>query len=455
MNSQINILLVDDEAIALRNLQHLLNCDAYAITATQSSEAALQLIKNQMFDVVLTDLRMEKVDGMMILHTSREHHPDCEVIMITGHASTDSAVEAMRQGAFYYIAKPFRIEDVRKVVREAVEKIKLRRENRALRLQVESLEGNNRIITHNSTMQALLQLAQQIAPTDCNVLISGVSGTGKELFARYIHQHSERHAKPYVALNCGAFSRDLLANELFGHVKEAFTGAISAKKGLLESADGGTLFLDEITEMPVEMQVTLLRVIQEQEVLRLGATEPVKINIRVIAATNRDINDAVAQGSLRQDLYFRLNVVSLRIPALAQRTDDIPLLCHHFLQKYSLTMRKNVTNISPEAMSIILSYPFPGNVRELENLIARGTAVTNSQTIESIHLPEDLQQLGSPPVHQVPSGQLATLEEHEKTYIQWVLDQLGGNQSLAAQTLGINRSSLWRKLKAYQKVNTH
>lgn len=454
MNKKISLLLVDDEAVALRNLQHLLTRDEYVITATQSSEDALGLLKTQAFDVVISDLRMKKVDGMQILQASRERHPDCEVIMITGHASTDSAVEAMRKGAFYYIAKPFRIEDVRKVVQEAIEKIYLRRENHALRLQVESLENNNRIITHNPNMQALLQLAQQIAPTDCNVLISGASGTGKELFARYIHHHSARHLKPYVALNCGAFSRDLLANELFGHVKEAFTGAVSAKKGLLESADGGTLFLDEITEMPVEMQVKLLRVIQEQEVLRLGATEPVKINIRVIAATNRDINEAVTQGSLRQDLYFRLNVVSLRIPPLAQRTDDIPHLCHFFLQKYSLAMHKTVNNISPEAMSMILSYPFPGNVRELENLVARGTAVTSTHTIEAIHLPEELQQLNPVPA-MLANGQLATLEEHEKTYIQWVLTQLGGNQSLAAQTLGINRSSLWRKLKAYQKANTH
>lgn len=454
MTTTVKLLIVDDESIALRNLQHLMSKEGYEVTAMQNSVEAMALLKQQAFDLVLTDLRMESIDGMQILQTARALHPDCEVIMITGHASTDSAVEAMHQGAFYYIAKPFRIEDVRRIVSQAAQKITLRRDNQALRLQVESLAGKTRIITQNSSMQALMQLAQQIAPTDCNVLISGASGTGKELFARYIHQHSSRHTGPYVAVNCGAFSRDLLANELFGHVKEAFTGASSAKQGLIEAASAGTLFLDEITEMPSEMQVKLLRVIQEKEVLRLGSTQPLQTNIRVIAATNRDLHDAVAQGLLRQDLYFRLNVVSLKIPPLAQRRDDIPLLCSYFLQRYSIEMRKEVDSITPEAMAHIQAYPFPGNVRELENLIARGTALTHSHRIELAHLPDELQHVqvtSAPPATET----MATLEQHEMAYIQWVLDQLGGNQSLAAQTLGINRSSLWRKLKAYQKANTH
>jgi DNA-binding NtrC family response regulator len=454
MTTPVKLLIVDDEAVALRNLQHLMSKEGYDVTALQSSVEAMALLKRHSFDIVLTDLRMESIDGMQILQTTRALYPDCEVIMITGYASTDSAVEAMHQGAFYYIAKPFRIEDVRKVVSEAAQKIALRRENQALRQQVASLAGKSRIITQNPSMQALMQLAQQIAPTDCNVLISGASGTGKELFARYIHQHSARHVGPYVAVNCGAFSRDLLANELFGHVKEAFTGATSAKQGLIEAASDGTLFLDEITEMPSEMQVKLLRVIQEKEVLRLGATQPIKTNIRIIAATNRDLNEALAQGLLRQDLYFRLNVVSLKIPPLAQRRDDIPLLCSYFLQRYSIEMRKDVDSISPEALSHIQAYPFPGNVRELENLIARGTALTHTHTIELAHLPDELQHVHTAP-GQPGAGHIATLHEHEKAYIHWVLEQLGGNQSLAAQTLGINRSSLWRKLKAYHKANTH
>ncbi|MBI3562343.1 MAG: sigma-54-dependent Fis family transcriptional regulator [Gammaproteobacteria bacterium] len=444
------ILVVDDEQVALHNLQHTLLKLGHDVVTAHSGNDALTLLKKSRFDVVLTDLRMEKVDGMQVLQTCRALHPDAEVIMITGYASTDSVVEAMRHGAFYYIAKPFRLEDVRKVVGEAMEKVKLRHENMQLRQQVEAFQDQPRIITHNPQMQQILALSQQIAPTDCNVLITGASGTGKELFARYVHQHSRRRDGPYIAVNCGAFSKELLVNELFGHVKEAFTGALSTKKGLIEAASDGTLFLDEITEMSSEMQVKLLRVLQEKEVLRLGATEPVKTNIRVIAATNRDLNAALAEGQLRQDLYYRLNVVTLRIPPLAQRRDDIPLLVNYFLRKYSHEMGKTVDHISPQAMLRLQQYAFPGNVRELENIVARGTALSGSRCIEVTHLPEELQAQGNT-VEDLSPKVLSTLEQHEKAYILWILEQVNGNQSLAAQTLGINRSSLWRKLKSYQQ----
>lgn len=440
------ILIVDDEEIALRNLQHLMNKEGYQVTAVQNGVDALQLLQQNRYDVVLTDLRMEKVDGMQILQSARSLHPNTEVIMITGYATTDTAVEAMKQGAFYYIAKPFRIEEVRKVVREAMEKVALRQENQRLRQQVEAISGKTRIITHDAAMQHLLSTAQQIAPTDCTVLITGDSGTGKELFARFIHEHSQRNMGPYLAVNCGAFNKDLLANELFGHVKEAFTGASSAKKGLIEAASGGTLFLDEITEMSPEMQVKLLRVLQEREVMRLGATEAIKTDIRVIAATNRDLTTVLQNGSLRQDLYFRLNVVQLHIPPLCQRRSDIPLLINYFLQKYSAEMRKEVHGVSPAALARLNHYDYPGNVRELENIIARGTALTHGPLIDVQHLPENLYQTDDTTQPPQPR-RLATLDEHEQDYIRWVLDQVGGNQSLAAQTLGINRSSLWRKLK--------
>lgn len=443
------VLIVDDEEIALRNLQHLMNKEGYQVPAVQNGVDALRLIHENRYDVILTDLRMEKVDGMQILQSCRQLHPNTEVIMITGFATTDTAVEAMKQGAFYYIAKPFRIDEVRKVVREAMEKVGLRLENQRLRQQVEAISAKTRIITQDATMQHLLSTAQQIAPTDCTVLITGDSGTGKELFARFIHEQSQRNLGPYLAVNCGAFNKDLLANELFGHVKEAFTGATSAKKGLIEAAAGGTLFLDEITEMSLEMQVKLLRVLQEKEVMRLGATEAIKTDIRVIAATNRDLTTVLQNGSLRQDLYFRLNVVQLHIPPLAQRRADIPLLINYFLQKYAAEMRKDVQGISPAALARLNQYDYPGNVRELENIIARGTALCVGTLIDVQHLPENLYQASD----LAPASQphrLATLDEHEQDYIRWVLDQVGGNQSLAAQTLGINRSSLWRKLKAIQ-----
>jgi DNA-binding NtrC family response regulator len=444
------LLIVDDEAVALRNLERVMNKAGYSVTAVQSGEEALALLESQRFDLLLTDLRMEKVDGMRLLKVCRTLHPDSEVIMITGYASAQSAVEAMKQGAFYYITKPFRLDEVRKVVAEAMEKIRLRNENRSLRQQVEAFEGQVRIVTQDGGMLRLLELARQVAPTDCNVLIVGESGTGKELFARYLHQQSARRGGPYVAVNCGAFSKDLLANELFGHEKDAFTGAHMQKKGLIETASGGSLFLDEVTEMSPEMQVKLLRVIQEKEVLRLGATQPIKVDIRVIASTNRDIAEAVSSGLLRQDLYFRINVVTLAIPPLAQRKGDIPLLAQYFLQKFAVQMKKTLSGIAPAVMETLLRYDYPGNVRELENIIARGCAVSSGDSIELSHLSEELRQQNG--ITLPGKGEkIPTLEQQEINYIRWVIDECDGNQTAAAAALGINRSSLWRKLKTYQE----
>lgn len=443
------LLIVDDEEIALYNLEHVMKKEGYDVTTASTGTEALKLIESKNIDLLLTDLRMENVDGMQLLNACRQRHPDSEVIMITGYATTESAVKAMKEGAFHYIAKPFRLDEVRKVVSEAMEKIRLRQENKQLREQVEAYEGKVKIITQDPEMRRLMDLVRQVAPTDCSILIEGASGTGKELFARFAHQSSDRCNGPYLAVNCGALSQELLANELFGHDKEAFTGATSHKKGLIESASGGTLFLDEITEMPADMQVKLLRVIQEKEVLRVGATKPLPVDIRVIAATNRDLKLAVANGTLRNDLYFRLNVITLNIPPLARRKDDIPLLVRHFLQKSSARMRKEVTNVTPEMLDILMGYDFPGNVRELENIIERGTAVTSGDTIEVAHLPDHLRNRESQPYHK-ESGVIPTLEEQERKYIHWVMNEVGGNQTLAARTLGINRSSLWRKLKTYE-----
>ncbi|MCA1973007.1 MAG: sigma-54 dependent transcriptional regulator [Caenispirillum sp.] len=447
--SKGKLLIVDDEKVALKNLEHVMKKEGYEVVATQSGNNALVHLDRQVFDVVLTDLRMERVDGMQVLKKCRDSGADTEVILITGYATLESAVEAMKQGAFYYIAKPFRLDEVRKVVAEAMEKIRLRRENRSLREQVERFEGKVRILTQDAGMQRLLDMARQIAPTDCNVLITGESGTGKELFARYLHCHSRRAEKPFLAVNCGAFNEELLANELFGHVKGAFTGAVAGKKGLLLAADGGTLFLDEITEMTPAMQVKLLRVIQEKEVLPLGATQPVRADVRFIAATNRDVPEMVKSGTFRQDLYFRLNVVNLQIPSLARRREDVPLLAYHFLKKCAARMDKPVTEISTEAMNLLKAYDFPGNVRELENIVERGVAIASGDTIEVASLPDDLRDLAIRTFRK-KEGRLPSLEEQERDYIRWVLQEAGGNQTLAAQILGIDRVSLWRKLKRYQ-----
>jgi two-component system response regulator HydG len=442
------LLIIDDERIALRNLEHVMKKEGYDVTATQSGANALKLLEGRQFDVVLTDLRMEKVDGMQILKKTRELYPDTEVVMITGYATLDSAVETMRDGAFYYIAKPFKLEEVRKVVSEAVHKVRLKTENRHLREQLESYQGRVKIITQDPSMQKLLETSRQIAPTDCNVLITGESGTGKELFARFIHLNSKRMEGPFFAINCGAFTEELLSNELFGHEKGAFTGANDTKKGLIEMASGGTLFMDEVTDMPQSMQVKLLRVIQEREVLRVGGVDPLKVDVRFIAATNRDIHESMKSGSFRQDLYFRLNVVSLRIPPLVERKDDIPLLSFFFLKKYALLMKKSVTEISEDVIALLMHYDFPGNVRELENIMERGVALANGAVIETGHLPEDLRALNIKTFRK-KEGKIPSLDEQEEAYIKWVLNEVGGNRTLAAQILGIDRVSLWRKLKKY------
>jgi DNA-binding NtrC family response regulator len=448
METNVKILIVDDERVALKNLEHVMKKEGYDVTATESGQNALKLLEDQKFDVVLTDLRMEKVDGMQILKKSQDLYPDSEIIMITGYATLESAVDAMKKGAFHYVAKPFKLDVVRNVVKEAIEKVMLKRENRQLRDQIENYQGKIKIITQDSNMQRILETAKQIAPTDCNVLLSGESGTGKELVARYIHFNSERAEGPFFAINCGAFTEELLSNELFGHEKGAFTGAVSVKRGLTEMASQGTLFLDEITEMPSSMQVKLLRVIQEKEVLRVGGTEALKVDVRFIAATNRDIRDVIKSGRFRQDLYFRLNVVSLHIPPLSERKDDIPLLSYYFLKKYAALMKKDVGEISQEAMGLLMNYDFPGNVRELENIIERGVALANGTTVEIAHLPEDLREL-SIRTFRKKEGKIPSLEEQEIAYINWVLREVGSNKTLAAQILGIDRVSLWRKLKKY------
>lgn len=442
------LLIVDDEVAALQNLERAMSKQDYDVVTAGSGAEALALLARQPFDVLLTDLRMEKIDGMQLLKACREQHPAMEVVVITGFATAEAAVQAMKQGAFHFVAKPFRLAEVRKVVAQAMEKIRLRQENRQLRRQIDAIEGTVKIITRDPAMKSLIGLARQVAPTDCNVLIVGESGTGKELFARYLHHCSGRADGPYLAVNCGAFNPELLANELFGHAREAFTGAASSRRGLIEAASGGTLFLDEVTEMPAEMQVKLLRVIQEREVLPLGATSPIKVDIRVVAATNRDPGEAVRSGKLRQDLYFRLNVITLGVPPLRQRKNDIPLLVNHFLEKCAARMRKPVMHASPAVVEALMGYDFPGNVRELENLIERGTAIATGDTIETTHLPADLRRQAAFTCER-ENGRIPTLEEQERKYIRWVLSEVGGNQTVAAQMLGINRSSLWRKLKGY------
>jgi DNA-binding NtrC family response regulator len=452
-NATGRLLIVDDEESALQTLARAMARDGHQVVTAARGGDALALLAEQSFDILLTDLRMEKIDGMQLLRTCRENHPGIETVMITGYATAEAAVQAMKQGAFYFVAKPYRLSEVRRVVGEALEKVRLRDENAALRRQVDAIAGTRRIVTQDAGMKRLLETARQVAPTDCSVLIEGESGTGKELFARYLHHASSRAAGPLVAVNCGAFTPELLASELFGHEKGAFTGAAVARKGLLEAASGGTLFLDEITEMAPDMQVKLLRVLQEREVMRVGATAAIPVDLRVVAATNRNGAAAVKSGALRQDLYFRLNVVTLSIPPLRERRGDIPLLVAHFLRKLSGRMGRERMAASPEVIDALTEYDFPGNVRELENLVERGIALAHGQTIDLPQIPRDL--LDRLPAAAATGGGavVATLDEHERKYIRWVLAKTGGNQTAAARMLGIDRSSLWRKLKSHRPTD--
>lgn len=448
MSHKIRLLIVDDEKIALKNLAHVLKKENYEVTTTTSGRIALKWVEERNFDVVLTDLRMEKVDGMKILRKCKEISPDTEVIMITGYATVETAIQAMQHGAYHYIAKPFKLDEVRNVVKEASEKVRLRKENIALKERLENIEEKVRIITEDPRMIRLLDMAREIAPTDCNTLITGESGTGKELIARYIHLHSRRTEGPLLAVNCGAFTEDLLANELFGHEQGAFTGATVLKKGLIEIASGGTLFLDEISEMSPSMQVKLLRVIQSREFHRIGGTQNITVNVRFIAATNRDLKEVIKSGEFRHDLFYRLNVVTLHQPPLSERKGDIPLLAYHFLKKYSALMGKETTEISEEVLNFLRDYDFPGNVRELENIIERGVALSRGSTLSMSALPDDLKGLCLK-TYRRQEGKFPSLEDQEKTYIRWVLDEVGGNKSRAAKILGIDRVSLWRKLKKF------
>ena len=443
-----SILIVDDEATAVENLAHVCRKQGYEVTERTTGMGAIEAIEKTRFDVILTDLKMEKVDGMAVLRRTKELSPESAVVLITGYATLDSAIEAMKAGAFHYIAKPFRLDEVRAVIQNALEVVSLKKENRRLKEQINQASSGPSIITQDAIMQRLLETTRQAAQTDTNILITGESGTGKELLARYIHSHSDRSQNMFQAVNCGALQEDLLANELFGHEKGAYTGATEARIGLIEAANGGTLFLDEIAEMSLNMQVKLLRVIQEREVQRLGSNQAIPVDIRLIAATHRDLHNAVAAGRFRQDLYYRLDVVGLQLPPLAERRDDIPLLAFYFLRKHAMRMERNVEDIDSDAMTILLDYDFPGNVRELENIIERGVALARGDHLTSDNLPKSLVEHA---VHVVreDGGRLPTLVEREEDYIRYVLAKCDQNRTKAAKILGIDRVSLWRKLKKY------
>ena len=443
------ILIVDDEKITLNNLQHILEKEGYKVVATQNGKQALDLITSTNFGLLITDFKMKEIDGMQLLQSSKEHHPLTEVIMITGYATVNLAVKAMKKGAYSYIAKPFKIDHIRQIVSEALVKRQLRIENIELRKTLDKKEKIPEFIGKSLSMIHVKKTIRQIAPSNANILILGESGTGKELAARSIHTLSQRKKNPFVAFNCGAFTEELMANELFGHEKEAFTGANSNRAGLIESAEGGTVFLDEIGDMPLSMQVKLLRTLQEKEIQRVGGIMPIPIDIRFIAATHRDLSKDVETGQFRQDLYYRLNVITLKLPPLSERLDDIPPLSIHFLKKKGLDFHKNEITINKDVLETLSQHSWPGNVRELENVIERAVVFCMGSIIQKDDLPDYLNTL-SIETYRHPNEETPTLSELEIRYIKWVLEKCGGNKTHAAKIMGIDRVSLWRKIKRFK-----
>jgi DNA-binding NtrC family response regulator len=440
------ILIVDDDDLARKNLSRLLQREGFHVSTAKTGSSALERLTEGSYDLVMTDLVMEDVNGLELLSRIKNQFPDTEVILITGYASIPTAIEAIKKGAYHYLEKPIRPDEMIHLARQAIEKKRLREQVVKLEARIKGDLEEPILIGQSRKMVDVIKLIKQIATVDCNVLITGESGTGKELAASMIHYHSPRRDKRFLAINCGGFAEELLANELFGHEKDAFTGASSARVGLLETASGGTLLLDEIGDMPPSMQVKLLRAIQEQEIIRVGGNRPIPINVRVISATNQDLKKAISADFFRQDLYYRLNVVSIDMPPLRDHRADIPLIANFFLRRFAKQFHREIKGFSEETMAALQNYYFPGNVRELENIIEHAVAMTRDDTISVMDLPSDFSEIGVFSFEQ-PDSQVMPLREMERKYIEWVLNQVSRNKTQAAKLLGIDRSSLWRHLK--------
>jgi two-component system response regulator PilR (NtrC family) len=451
MSESSRILVVDDERSMREFLEIFFRREGFEVSTAGDAQQALLCLENDDIDVVITDMQMPEGSGLDVLHAAREISPDTVVIVITAFASTDSAIAAMKEGAYDYITKPFKVDEIRLVVEKALEKKVLAKENRRLKTELRSQARVRNIIGASEVMHRVFDLIGQVAGTKTNVLIAGESGTGKELVARAIHDQSERSDRPFVAVNCGAIPENLLESELFGHVKGAFTGAIQNKEGLFEIADGGTLFLDEVGELPLQLQVKLLRVIQEKTIRRVGGTGDRSVDVRLVSATNRRLEDEVAAGHFREDLYYRLNVIEIALPPLRDRVDDIPLLVQHFIEKFSAELGKQVEGLSPEALAKISEYAFPGNVRELENVIERAVALCREPVIGVDVLPPTVTDARVPDdaPHIPPEGVKleALVDDYERKLLGQALREAGGIKKQAAKLLGISFRSFRYRLE--------
>lgn len=441
-----NVLIVEDEELMRSILRRLLEGEGYRVLTADSAEAALRIIAENDVAVTLSDIKMSGMDGIELLGHIKAIDEDALVIIMTAFSSVDSAIAALRKGAYDYITKPFVNEDLLQTVKNAIAHHGLFRENRALRRELNRFYNFSEIVGESAGLKDVFEVVQKVADTNITVLIRGESGTGKELVARAIHFNSTRSSKPFLAVNCGALPESLLESELFGHAKGSFTGAVTDKKGLFRSADGGTVFLDEVGEMPMPLQVKLLRALQEHEVTPVGSAVPVRFDARIVAATNRDLEEEVAAGRFREDLFYRLNVVEIDLPPLRDRREDITLLVRHFAAKAARSQNLPQKNIGEGALKALRNYSWPGNVRELENTIERAFVLSSDEiTIED--LPPKLRSASS--THLPEHG---TLEQIERTYILEVMEATDGDKVAAAKILNIDLSTLYRKLKRYEEL---
>lgn len=451
------ILVVDDEQSMREFLQILLEKEGYEVALAPGGEEAIGQISKESFDLVISDVRMPKVTGVEVLKYVKQNAPDTTVIMITAFASMDEATEAIRLGAYHYITKPFKVDEINHIVRNAVEKRELAEQNILLRRQLQQRYSFSKMIGSSIQMLEIYDMIKRVAPTRTNVLIMGESGTGKELAAEAIHFNSPRKDRPFVTINCGAIPENLIESELFGHKKGSFTGAIADTKGLLAQGDGGTIFFDEIGELPFQLQVKLLRAIQERRFLPIGSTKYISVDVRIISATNRDLEKEVARGRFREDLYYRLNVISFRMPPLREHPEDVPMLAEYFLERFCQEQGKSLNGISQEALNVLLRYPFPGNVRELENLVERAVAFETKEIVLVDSLPEKVVRsaLGEKPlgaqILMPPEGlDLNTvLEEFERDLLLQALKQADGVKIKAAKLLNISFRSLRYRLAKF------
>jgi DNA-binding NtrC family response regulator len=448
MSPRVRVLVVDDDEITCNLLEEVLAKEGYAVDRALNGREAINKGERVPYDVVLTDIRMIGADGMEVLRAYRQKSPETIIIMMTAFGSIETAIRAIKEGAYDYVSKPFKLEEIKLTIHRALEQSRLFRENLQYRQDLITKYKIENMVGRSPQMLQVYKTIARVAESRSTVLISGESGTGKELVARAIHFNSLRASKPFVAVDCGSLAETLLESELFGHVRGAFTGAVISKKGLFEEADGGTCFLDEVGDISLSMQAKLLRVLQEHEIKRVGGTETIKIDVRIVAATNKNLEELVAEKKFREDLFYRLNVVFIHLPSLRERAEDIPLLADHFLRKYAVENAKPVSQISQEALEHLARYGWPGNVRELENVIER--AVTLSH--HSIILPEDLPRRLTVEPAEDSSRSLPShipLSELEKLYLQKVLEETGGNKKKAAAILGIDRRTLYRMAARY------